>query len=266
MTLISPSQALDSDSFANLLPGLKLIATDLDGTLTQQEQFSPLLLETLLQLQTAGLFVLIVTGRSAGWVSALAHYLPVAGAIAENGGLFFAKTQAEPNVLVEVADWDSHRQTLAQLFTQLRAELPQIRESADNRFRLTDWTFDVAGLSVSELDWLRQTCEAAGWGFTYSTVQCHIRPLQQDKAPALRKVLQTHFPAIPPEAVLTVGDSPNDESLFDSSLFPNAVGVANLADYRDRLQYLPAYMTQSAEIAGFSELAARILAARQHRL
>jgi len=33
--------------------------------------------------------IIIVTGRSAGWVEAVANYLPIQGAIAENGGLFY---------------------------------------------------------------------------------------------------------------------------------------------------------------------------------
>ncbi|NJL87973.1 MAG: HAD family phosphatase [Leptolyngbyaceae cyanobacterium SM1_1_3] len=263
MTLIPPPQAIDSDSFANLLPTLKLIATDLDGTLTRQQQFTPLLLERLEQLEAAGLAVLIVTGRSAGWVSALVYYLPVRGAIAENGGIFFHKTQTQPIALTPIADWASHRQSLYHIFAQLQARLPQIQESADNRFRLTDWTFDVQGLSLAELDWLQQTCKASGWGFTYSTVQCHIRPKLQDKAPALKAVLQTHFAPVLPEAVLTVGDSPNDESLFERAQFPHSVGVANLADYCDRLHHQPAYITRLAEADGFSELVEKILAGRR---
>ncbi len=66
-----------------------LIATDMDGTLTQRGKFTPALLQALDDLAAIGTKVLIVTGRSAGWVSGLVSYLPVAGAIAENGGLFY---------------------------------------------------------------------------------------------------------------------------------------------------------------------------------
>ncbi|MFE4107926.1 HAD family hydrolase [Almyronema epifaneia] len=244
------------------MPTIRLIATDLDGTLTQHEQFTPLLLTKLQQLQAAGFRVLIVTGRAAGWVNGLVHYLPVAGAIAENGGLFFSKTQPEAKLLAPIADWASHREELAKVFAQLKTKLPQLQESFDNRFRLTDWTFEVSGLSLAELDWLQQACQSAGWGFTYSTVQCHIRLPQQDKAPALETVLETYFPSISPGTVLTVGDSPNDESLFDPSQFAHSVGVANVVHYRDRLQHLPRYVTPAAEVAGFSQLVEKLLASR----
>jgi hydroxymethylpyrimidine pyrophosphatase-like HAD family hydrolase len=72
LSLINPSD----------LSNIRLIASDVDGTLTQNGIFSSDFISTLIDLQSAGIKVLLVTGRSAGWVSALVNYLPVAGAIA----------------------------------------------------------------------------------------------------------------------------------------------------------------------------------------
>ena len=69
------------------LSDIRLIASDVDGTLTQNGKFVPDLITTLDRLKSAGIKVLLVTGRSAGWVSAFVNYLPVEGAIAENGGI-----------------------------------------------------------------------------------------------------------------------------------------------------------------------------------
>ncbi|MDJ0707128.1 MAG: HAD family hydrolase [Leptolyngbyaceae cyanobacterium MO_188.B28] len=256
------SQALETNSFVNLLPHVQLIATDMDGTLTQQGQFTPRLLQSLQDLAAAGLSVVIVTGRSAGWVNGLAHYLPVAGAIAENGGLFYPKDQPEPLMLSKIPDLARHRRQLADFFQQLQRKFPHLQESTDNRFRLTDWTFDVQGLSQADLQWLNQTCQSRGWGFTYSTVQCHIKPLMQDKAIGLQQVLQKYFPQVSPAQVLTVGDSPNDESLFDAATFPHSVGVANVAHYVDQLTHQPAYMTDAPEVAGFCQLVERVVKQR----
>jgi hypothetical protein len=55
-----------------------------------------------------------------------------------------------------------------------------------------------------------------------------------------------------------VGDSPNDAPMF--AHFPNAVGVANVRDFADRIATLPAYVTQAAAGAGFAELADFLLA------
>ncbi len=169
MSQTTMSQALQPLT-PQALQSVRLIATDMDGTLTQQEKFTPMLLQTLLKLANAQVPVLIVTGRSAGWVNAVAHYLPVWGAIAENGGLFYDQS-GNSALLSDIPD--GHRQKLAQMFGTVQARFPQLRESSDNLFRLTDWTFDVAGLSLEDLQQLTVLCQLQGWGFTYSTVHCH---------------------------------------------------------------------------------------------
>lgn len=237
------------------LQTVRLIATDMDGTLTQHEKFTPALLQALADLERAAIPVLIVTGRSAGWVSAIVHYLPVVGAIAENGGLYYAGDGATNRALTTITNRIEHRQKLAQMFACLQSEFPQIRESSDNLFRITDWTFDVQGLSLEELQQMRDRCREQGWSFVYSTVQCHIKPLQQDKAGSLQTILSQFFPHLTATQVVTVGDSPNDQSLFDSRHFPISVGVANIRDYVDQMAHLPTYVTQNAEAAGFCELA-----------
>ncbi|MDX2215541.1 MAG: HAD family hydrolase [Oculatellaceae cyanobacterium bins.114] len=250
MTL-SLLQSASSDSFKTI----RLVATDMDGTLTKQGKFTPNLLTALNNLAAAGIPVVIVTGRSAGWVQGVVSYLPVAGAIAENGGLFYPNADSHPKLLVPLTDLIAHRQTLAQLFQHLQTQFPTLCESTDNRFRLTDWTFDVRGLSAADLETMRSFCGDRGWGFTYSTVQCHVKPLQQDKAIGLLQVLTHFFPTYSPQQIVTVGDSPNDESLFDSDRFPVSVGVANVLHYSDRLHYKPKFVTQAAESEGFCELA-----------
>lgn len=253
--LLPLSEVSSTQCFSNV----RLVATDMDGTLTRKGKFTSELLQSLQDLATAGIKVVIITGRSAGWVSGLAYYLPVVGAVAENGGLFFLGGSEKPVALSPIPDLIAHRQNLASAFQQLQTQFPQIQESADNRFRVTDWTFDVQSLSTDELKTLNHLCEQMGWGFTYSNVQCHIKPLGQDKAHGLLQVLQEYFPQYTPEQVVTVGDSPNDESLFDQRYFPVSVGVANVLEYANQLQHQPVYMTSAAEGEGFCELVQMIL-------
>ncbi|MBD6614480.1 HAD family phosphatase [Komarekiella sp. 'clone 1'] len=240
------------------LSNIRLVATDMDGTLTKRGKFTATLLQALEDLAASGIPVLIVTGRSAGWVSGLSSLMPIAGAMAENGGLFFPSGNQKPVTLTPIADLAEHRQHLAIAFKQLQTKFPQIQESADNRFRITDWTFDVAALSLSELQTLDNLCQQMGWGFTYSNVQCHIKPQGQDKAVGLLQVLRGYV-QYSPEQVVTVGDSPNDESLFDPRYFPVSVGVANVLEYVNQLQYQPAYVTTYAEVEGFCELCSYLL-------
>ena len=237
---------------------IRLIATDMDGTLTQAEKFDSKLFEMLTKLSTAGIDVLITTGRSAGWVQAVATYLPVVGAIAENGGLIYWNHDPQPK-LISLGNIEQHRQQLHRVFQLLKTKFPHLRESSDNRFRITDWTFDVENLSPTELEQIDRVCQNEGYGFTYSTIQCHIKPTYQDKAHGLQKIIPQYFPNLKPEQILTVGDSPNDESMFNQQEFPLSVGVANVKNYRDRLKYLPAYITSKSEGEGFCELAELII-------
>ncbi len=238
---------------------IRLVATDVDGTLTQAERFTPDLLAALGELSRAGIATLLVTGRAAGWADALRHYLPVAGAIAENGGVFLPGGSGAIERLGSRlgslgGPTGAYRRQLAEQFARLQRSFPRLQEATDNAFRLTDWTFAVGDLSAAELDEIATLCREAGWGFTYSTVQGHIKPPTQDKATAIAAVLARMFPALARDRVLTVGDSPNDESMFDRARFPHSVGVANLARYCDRLDCLPTYITTAAESEGFCEI------------
>ena len=62
------------------------------------------------------------------------------------------------------------------------------------------------------------------------------------------------------DAILFVGDSPNDEPMFKH--FPLSVGVANIGDFLHRLQAKPAFVTQGRSGTGFVELATRLLESR----
>ncbi|MBS9382993.1 MAG: HAD family phosphatase [Dolichospermum sp. BR01] len=236
-----------------------LLATDMDGTLTKDGRFTSQLLNTLESLSAAKIPVLIVTGRSAGWVSAISSLMPIVGAIAENGGLFYPSGNSDPVTLTHIPDLANHRQDLARTFVNLQTYFPQIRASADNLFRVTDWTFDLTSLTTDQLKNISDLCKQMGWGFTYSNIQCHIKPQGQNKAAGLLKVLDQYFPTYLPEQVITVGDSPNDESLFNQRYFPMSVGVANIQEYTHQLQHQPTYITTAAEGDGFCELCSYIL-------
>ena len=250
---------LHQANMKNYLKNVRLVATDMDGTLTSQGKFTASLLQALENLADASIPVLIVTGRSAGWMSGLSAILPIAGALAENGGLFYPSGTETPVTLTPIPDIVAHRQQLYHIFDQLKSKFPYLQESGDNRFRITDWTFDNRELTPNDLQTINAFCQESGWSFTYSSIQCHIKPKQQNKAIGLLKVLTHHFPQYTPEQVVTVGDSPNDESLFDPQYFPVSVGVANVLEYANQLTHKPAYITTFAEGEGFCELAKLLL-------
>jgi HAD superfamily hydrolase (TIGR01484 family) len=244
---------IHSNPLPGQLAGIALIATDVDGTLTSDGKFTSTLLQSIERLNHQGIKIILVTGRSAGWVSAISNYLPVAGAIAENGGLYF-HANGGFDFITRIESIEDHRAQLANRFWELQARYPQLEESIDNQFRITDWTFDVAGISQLELTEIATQCQQWGYSFTFSTIQCHIKPPHQDKGVAIIHALKEYFPGISTTQIVTIGDSPNDATMFDRALFPHSVGVANIQHYSKQLAHQPQYITKSPEVAGFCEL------------
>lgn len=256
-------QTLVSTQGQSFWQNIRLVATDMDGTLTRSGELTSSLLEAFESLRRYGIEVMIVTGRSAGWVSGVVNYLPIVGAIAENGGLYIDKRTGRSTVLADIPRMSRHRDRLETLFNHLRQRYPALLPSLDNAYRLTDWTFDIDDLTDKDIDWIQTTCDAKLMGFTYSTVQCHLKVKRQNKAVGLNRVLQQKFSALPATAVVTVGDSPNDVTLFDPNNFPHSVGVANVRDYLDVLSHAPAYITAAPEVDGFIELVEQLTKSRQ---
>jgi hydroxymethylpyrimidine pyrophosphatase-like HAD family hydrolase len=56
-------------SHSHDLSNIRLVATDMDGNLTTYGKFTSSLLQALENFAASGVQVLIVTGRSAGWVN-----------------------------------------------------------------------------------------------------------------------------------------------------------------------------------------------------
>ncbi|MEO1446975.1 MAG: HAD hydrolase family protein [Cyanobacteria bacterium J06635_11] len=152
-----PPQLLTPQIGQSAFADIKLVATDMDGTLTVNGDFTPGLLASFKALQEKGIEVLIVTGRSAGWVSGLVNYFPIAGAIAENGGLYISKATLEPVILPDIPRMSHHRNRLETLFNLLKKRYPTLKPSVDNPYRITDWTFDIDGLTPQDIDWMKAT-------------------------------------------------------------------------------------------------------------
>jgi HAD superfamily hydrolase (TIGR01484 family) len=244
------------------LNGITLVASDMDGTMTTNGRFSPDVFHAFEKLEKAGIRIVLITGRSAGWVNGLVSLLPIHGAIAENGGLYFpAQGESGGTEIVSLrGSRQEHKQALRAMFHTLQKEFPRLEEAPDNTFRITDWTFSVKGLSENELMRMNKLCELHSWSFTYSNVQCHIMLPEQNKSAGLKKVLsQEPNLRASLQEVLTIGDSPNDETLFNTAEFPNSVGVANVKNYARILKHLPAFVTTHAESAGFCEMASLLV-------
>lgn len=255
-----------SASERDALAQIEAVATDIDGTLTTGGVLSPEVVLALSKLRKQGLRVCLVTGRSSGWVQGLVSYLPVSAAIAENGGVIFLGRESAPYVrnsetgafsLFESQDF---RMELREMFERLKFTRPSLRETEDNLYRLSDFTFHVTGLSQADLKVMKDEVEACDLAFTWSTIHAHIMPQGQQKGTALEWLL-AHWglACMPANTTLTVGDSPNDATLFCPEKFPISAGVANITNYQNVMDFYPKNIATLTEGDGFVEIVQSLL-------
>ena len=70
---------------------LRGVFSDIDDTLTHGGVVELEAYAALMRARAAGLRIVLVTGRPAGWAEVLASVWPVDAAIAENGGIAYLK-------------------------------------------------------------------------------------------------------------------------------------------------------------------------------
>jgi len=253
-----------------LLAGLKGILTDLDGTLTAKGRIEAETYVALNELKEAGLYVAVVTGRPAGWGEMIARTFPVDACIVENGGLAFVREKGgslrRRYYVDDEAKRKRDRRRLERIVREVIAEVPGARLSLDSRYTevdlAIDWNED-ARLSPEQAAEIEALCRARGASAVRSNVHVNVWLGGFDKASACEALLVEEARARFPrdlERFVAVGDAPNDAPLF--ARFPLSVGVADVKRHRRAMEALPAFVTHSKGAAGFRELAAAILVAK----
>jgi hypothetical protein len=235
-----------------VLETINVVAADIDGTITEHGHITDRTLTALEKLNAAGIRTLLITGRSAGFGLGLMTYLPgLDGLIAENGGVVIAD---------EKIVWSRPRSArLSRVFDLVRERFPHLDEGNDNFARLSDFTIDMRSVGNGDLERVRQLLSEHQVKSTYSTIHLHIFDADDSKGRALRKWLNDR--GLAEQEVLTIGDSINDESLFESPHFLHSCWVG-ARECLQELENQPAYLTHDAEGAGFQEIANALLSAR----
>lgn len=246
---------------------LRGVFTDIDDTLTAHGDVEPEAYAALCAARAAGLRVVLVTGRPAGWAEVLASVWPVDAAIAENGGIAYLRRGRSVETLrFDPTPAAEATARLAALEREVLTALPFARRSADSGLRQTDLAFDVGEthhLDATQIDAITSLCRARGARTVVSTVHAHACFHDADKARMSARVAATLWgdgEADVATGYAFVGDSPNDQAAF--AFFDHAIGVANVARYAATLAPPPRYVTPSPHGRGFAEAIAAILSAR----
>ena len=266
--VIPPSVTPWSRCDPRLLHGVRGVLTDIDDTLTTDGRIPMGVIAALAALREAGLPVIAVTGRPLGWSREVALPTPLTAVVAENGAV--ALREVDGDAGIEFADPELVRAAnslrLRAVAARIVAEIPGATLSRDSVGRATDIAIDhaeFAHLDPAQIERVVALMKSEGMNATVSSIHVNGWFGAHTKLTGaiwiVRRVLGRDLDR-ERDAWLYVGDSTNDEPMF--AAFPLSVGVANIADFADRLQQWPKYVTSLDRGRGFIEIAESLLAAR----
>jgi HAD superfamily hydrolase (TIGR01484 family) len=247
------------------------VLCDIDDTLTTDGRLTAEAYAAMERLSDAGLPVVPVTGRPAGWCDHIARFWPVAAVVGENGAFYFCYDRAARRMTRVYADDAATRargrERLAAIAREIVAQVPGCAVAADQAWRETDLAIDycedVTRLPPADVDRIVALMQARGLTAKVSSIHVNGWLGTYDKLGMTKRLMREAFNTDPDgarERHVFVGDSPNDAPMF--AHFPHAVGVANIADFAGRLSHEPRYVTRARGGAGFRELADFLLAAK----
>ena len=256
---------------ADVRRSIQIVLCDIDDTLTTKGRLLAVSYAALEDLRRAGLIVLPITGRPAGWCDHIARMWPVDGVVGENGAFYFRHDDAARRMIR--AYWLSaerraaNLQHLEALESRILAEVPGSAVASDQSYReadlAIDYCEDVGPLPRAKVDRIVALFEQAGAHAKVSSIHVNGWFGDYDKLAMTLRLLEEQFDFAGDkvrEAAVFVGDSPNDAPMF--SYFPHSVGVANVRAFVGQLTAEPAYVTDAAGAHGFAELASALLSVR----
>ena len=233
---------------------------DLDDTLTTRGKVVESAFCALWDAHHAGLPVVVVTGRPAGWADHISRMWPVHGVIGENGGLYFRHVggKMERYFAYGAEERAEFRSRLKLIGEEILREVPGSAISADQPFRefdlAVDFSEDVPALSQEEIIRIRDIFLSHGAMAKISSIHVNGWFGEFDKLSAAKLYIERELGLDPEQEksrIVFIGDSPNDEPMF--SFFPNSIGVANIRNFAEFLKIWPAYITVTEGGEGFAE-------------
>ena len=236
---------------------------DIDDTVTTDGRLEGSAYLAIEKLKQAGLLTIPITGRPAGWCDLIARFWPVDGVVGENGAFYFAydrNTLKMRRCYVRSEEQRREDQKkLAKLKKEILQRVPGSAISADQTYReadlAVDFCEDVAPLPNESVLKIKNIFEDSGAVAKISSIHVNGWFGDYDKLSTCQLFVSSQLGfklSEQREKFIFVGDSPNDEPMFQ--YFPNAVGVANVQNFINQLQHPPTWVTHQNSGAGFVEL------------
>lgn len=248
---------------------LRWVLTDIDDTLTTEGRLTAAAYAAMERLTAAGIAVVPVTGRPAGWCDLIARQWPVAAVVGENGALWYAYDAGARRMRRwQAAGVAEGRARLMALAERAMAAVPGTALAADQPFRVADVAVDfredvVPPLPLEAAERVAAVFREGGAAAKVSSIHVNAWFGAWDKWSGLERMFAALWRPLPEVIghVAYLGDSPNDAPLF--ARVPLSVGVANVAPFLPRMEARPAYVTEAAAGAGFCQFTEAVLAARR---
>ena len=269
--MAEPTMRPVSDLPAEVARNLVGLFTDIDDTITTEGRLPAAAYGALERLHEAGLKVVPITGRPAGWCDMVARFWPVDGVVGENGAFYFRYDHTARKMIrhfaASPAERAGNRRKLEALGERILKEVPGAAIASDQLYREADLAIDfcedVAPLPPEAIDRIVALFHEAGAVAKVSSIHVNGWFGQYDKL-SMTRVFVRDALGLDLEATRSrfvfCGDSPNDEPMF--RFFPYGCGVANVRDFASRMEALPAFVSAARGGEGFVEIADRILSAR----
>jgi len=247
----------------NLKPPIRFVLTDIDDTLTIKGRLPSVAFAAMENLQKEGIQVIPITGRPAGWCDHIARMWPVDGIVGENGAFYFRYDDARKKMIRRYFKTEKERKEDLKKLEKIRQEIlkkiPGCRVSADQAYREADLAIDfcedVLPLSIKDIDQIVRCFNEAGAQAKISSIHVNGWFGNYDKLTMTRLFFEEVFSGSLDEIkkrIIFTGDSPNDSPMF--SYFPHSVGVANVLDFKERMDCDPAWITKKEGGLGFAEM------------
>lgn len=254
---------------------IKAVFFDIDDTFSgnghrDEPRILPEAYDALWRLQRAGIKVVPVTGRPAGWCDMIARMWPVTGVVGENGAFYayMDSTKSPPRLSKKYLESKTVRELNAKKLKALhKAVLKNFsgaKTPSDQLFRefdlAIDYCEDVKKWPEKKVEKLIEFCRSRGAQAKLSSIHVNTWFGKYDKWTCVQRVLTDYFQTEIHDQnsnVVYIGDSPNDEPFF--MRLPFTVGVANVREFLGKMEFSPAYITEAGGGLGFAEFANKLL-------
>jgi HAD superfamily hydrolase (TIGR01484 family) len=253
---------------------IRVVFTDIDDTLSTKGKILPEAFSALWRLSRAGIEVVPITGRCAGWVDHISRFWPVRGVVGENGA-FYAYMDYSQDVqklkkryFLQPEEVREAKKKFDAIKRDVFKKFPTCKEASDQPYRefdlAIDFREDVPPLSLDQVKEIVKIFEKYGARVKVSSIHVNGWFGDYDKLTMTKLFSEEQLDFSldeHPDWALFIGDSPNDQPMF--KFFPISIGVRNVENFGDMITDPPIYITEGESGLGFAEMVEVLLYKRQ---